>query len=43
MKTPLKITGTIFLLLLLTLSTMPGVHAISPIRKWPPGNFISGS
>jgi len=30
MKTPLRIFGTIFLLLSLTLVTMPGVHAISP-------------
>jgi subtilisin family serine protease len=29
MKTPLKIFGTIFLLLSLSLATMPGVHAVS--------------
>jgi clostripain len=35
MKTPLRIFGTIFLLLSLTLVTMPGVHAISPSGSGP--------
>jgi subtilisin family serine protease/glutamine cyclotransferase len=35
MKTPLRIFGTIFLLLSLTLVTMPGVHAISPSGSEP--------
>ena len=35
MRTPLRIFGTIFLLLSLTLVTMPGVHAISPSGSEP--------
>jgi clostripain len=35
MKTPLRIFGTIFLLLSLTLVTMPGVYAISPSGSGP--------
>jgi len=35
MKTPLKIFGTIFLLLFLTLGTMPGVYAISTSGSEP--------